>query len=288
MKDPVSAEGLYIPPAVPRGMPSTYAHRRFGADVLNALDPETASLVTDRRLYDIGLHGPDVLFYYDVMHPGPVRERGMTLHDLTGAEVLFPSRRQVKGLDPEMVRSYLMGFLCHYVLDSECHPYIHTVEGRGITHTRIEGDLDRQLLTEDGLDPRYEMLASHIFPSKRYADVLAAVMGVTSEEALQALYDMVSNNELLVTGPIRRAFVKHTIRKHGAYDLIGGMLLTRKPDPECTESTAKLREMYDDCVRKAAGLMPLLIKRSEDPASPVEGFGRTFSGHSDSCSNNSL
>ena len=38
-------------------MPSTYAHRRFGADVLNALDPETASLVTDRRLYDIGLHG---------------------------------------------------------------------------------------------------------------------------------------------------------------------------------------------------------------------------------------
>ena len=69
VKDPVSAEGLYIPPAVPRGMPSTYAHRRFGADVLNALDPETASLVTDRRLYDIGLHGPDVLFYYDVVHP---------------------------------------------------------------------------------------------------------------------------------------------------------------------------------------------------------------------------
>ena len=41
-------------------MPSTYAHRRFGANVLEHLPDELrAQLEQNRELYDIGLHGPD-------------------------------------------------------------------------------------------------------------------------------------------------------------------------------------------------------------------------------------
>ena len=43
-------------------MPSTYAHRRFGANVLEHLPDELrAQLEQNRELYDIGLHGPDLL-----------------------------------------------------------------------------------------------------------------------------------------------------------------------------------------------------------------------------------
>ena len=46
-------------------MPSTYAHRRFGADVLERLPAELQEKIAPyRELYDIGLHGPDLLFYY--------------------------------------------------------------------------------------------------------------------------------------------------------------------------------------------------------------------------------
>ena len=46
-------------------MPSTYAHRRFGANVLDHLPaPLREKLEAHRELYDIGLHGPDLLFYY--------------------------------------------------------------------------------------------------------------------------------------------------------------------------------------------------------------------------------
>ena len=46
-------------------MPSTYAHRRFGVNVLEHLPDELrAQLEQNRELYDIGLHGPDLLFYY--------------------------------------------------------------------------------------------------------------------------------------------------------------------------------------------------------------------------------
>ena len=42
-------------------MPSTYAHRRFGANVLDHLPaPLREKLETHRELYDIGLHGPDM------------------------------------------------------------------------------------------------------------------------------------------------------------------------------------------------------------------------------------
>ena len=48
-------------------MPSTYAHRRFGTNVLEHLPDELrAQLEQNRELYDIGLHGPDLLFYW---HP---------------------------------------------------------------------------------------------------------------------------------------------------------------------------------------------------------------------------
>ena len=52
-------------------MPSTYAHRRFGANVLEHLPDELrAQLEQNRELYDIGLHVPDLLFYYHAAGPG--------------------------------------------------------------------------------------------------------------------------------------------------------------------------------------------------------------------------
>ena len=54
-------------------MPSTYAHRRFGADVLERLPAELQEKIAPyRELYDIGLHGPDLLFYYHAAKSNPV------------------------------------------------------------------------------------------------------------------------------------------------------------------------------------------------------------------------
>ena len=51
-------------------MPSTYAHRRFGADVLVQLPRELREKITPYRpLYDMGLHGPDLMF--TTGHCGP-------------------------------------------------------------------------------------------------------------------------------------------------------------------------------------------------------------------------
>ena len=52
-------------------MPSTYAHYRFGQDVLKALPAKYRdTLLQEEDLFNIGLHGPDLLFYYKPFSQG--------------------------------------------------------------------------------------------------------------------------------------------------------------------------------------------------------------------------
>ena len=49
-------------------MPTTYAHYRFGKEVTEALPRGLQNTIEYHRdLYDIGLHGPDILFYYKAL-----------------------------------------------------------------------------------------------------------------------------------------------------------------------------------------------------------------------------
>ena len=68
-------------------MPTTYTHYRFGKDVLDALPRRIrTAMETNRELFDIGLHGPDILFYYKPLRPNPVNQIGYDLHGHSGKE----------------------------------------------------------------------------------------------------------------------------------------------------------------------------------------------------------
>ena len=55
-------------------MPSTYAHYRLGQKVLDNLTGGIKSTILNHKeLYDIGLHGPDILFYYKPLFFAHVR-----------------------------------------------------------------------------------------------------------------------------------------------------------------------------------------------------------------------
>ena len=150
-------------------MPSTYAHRRFGADVLALLpDGLRATLEQHRELYDIGLHGPDLMFYYKALQSNPVNRLGNAMHEQKG-EVFFTRARTVveNAPDKDAALAYVLGFVCHFALDSTCHPYVEAyVRESGVGHCEIETEFDNALMREDGLDPIKFFTASHIKPSR--------------------------------------------------------------------------------------------------------------------------
>lgn len=136
-------------------MPSTYAHRRFGTNVLEHLPDELrAQLEQNRELYDIGLHGPDLLFYYHAAKSNPVGALGNAMHEEPG-RVFDRARRVVHcEADRDAALAYALGFVCHFALDSTCHPYVEQfTRESGVTHCEIETEFDNMLLRRDGYDP---------------------------------------------------------------------------------------------------------------------------------------
>ena len=86
-------------------MPSTYAHRRFGADVLVQLPRELREKITPYRpLYDMGLHGPDLMFYYRALQSNPVNRLGNAMHEQPGRVFFTRARGVVNTARNKMLR----------------------------------------------------------------------------------------------------------------------------------------------------------------------------------------
>ncbi len=111
-------------------MPGLITHYICGEAVINALPKKQQKLLNNyRQLYNIGTQGPDVFFYYI---PGLIskktRELGTLMHkNHTGLFI----RHQIqyvlsqKGEEQDAACSYLCGYLSHYALDCNAHPYIY-------------------------------------------------------------------------------------------------------------------------------------------------------------------
>ena len=130
-------------------MPANYAHYRFGKLALPQLPAQARQCIGRfRRMYDIGLHGPDILFYYNPVMDTPVGQLGHSYHTHSG-QLFFP--KACLQADSEAARSYLFGLLGHYCLDSLCHPYVNQlVEIGEARHIALESQLERRLLLADG------------------------------------------------------------------------------------------------------------------------------------------
>ena len=114
-------------------MPAVYAHRRFGEKVLAACrnDEARTAIETYQDLFNIGLQGPDILFYYDPPAPKPLQGRRRRFARRPGRALFEAGAAHVNGRpEGQALLSYLLGFLCHFALDSECHSYIEYEIGR--------------------------------------------------------------------------------------------------------------------------------------------------------------
>ena len=103
-------------------MPDVVTHVVFGRDVRKCLQEDIRARLIDDP-YEFALLGPDVWFAYQ---PWKHREgRGRRMHTTApGAFLMALADRCCVSAAPAALFSYLAGFLCHYALDAETHPYI--------------------------------------------------------------------------------------------------------------------------------------------------------------------
>lgn len=239
-------------------MPATFAHYRFGVAMLNRMPADVCRTAKRyRRLFDVGLHGPDLFFFYKPLFATKVNRLGNKYHRQTGKEFFSRVCRNLRREPSEAGQAYLYGVLCHYVLDSHCHPLVEEYSWEGISsHSRIEAEFDRFLLEQDGKNPPYGMrLTGHMVLTDPEAEIVSRFYpGAEPKQIRESLNGMVRIRKILELpeGVLRKGVIQTMSAGSEAFR---DMVVWPEPDPSCQMLNQPLLERY----RQAAQAFPEML-----------------------------
>ncbi len=265
-------------------MPSTYAHYVLGRDILRRYSDGVKNVLRNNlKIYQIGLHGPDILFYYKPLTKNPIRQLGGDLHDRPASEFFKNAVSVANSAESDEERnrrlSYAMGFVGHFALDSMCHGYVEKkLSVSGVTHAEIEVEFDRYLMLSDGLNPVTHHLTGHIHPTDENARIMSLFFDTVSEkEAKAAIRSFVTYNGLLVApNDAKRLLIYSVLAASGNYKGMHGMVVNKKPNPKCTDSNLRLEKLMRKSEELCLKLSDNLLRFANGEEELHPWFGKTF------------
>lgn len=241
-------------------MPAIYAHNQFGNRVLQSLDENKRTwILKNLRYFRIGLQGPDYLFFYKPLSTNPISQIGYQIHQRSAKEFMEYARNVIRenGTNsPEY--AYILGFICHFALDSECHPFVEEeIERTGVGHIEIESEFEKFMMRKNGIDPLSYPVGKTFPTDKATADCVAKLYeGVEPNEALHALKSMRRYKTILVApNKVKRAVLDKGMKLTGKYDSLQGHLLKPTDHPKCAESNEGLYARLKNAVPVAVQLI---------------------------------
>lgn len=240
-------------------MPTTYAHDLFGKMVYHRLDPEIQEKIKKyQTTYQIGLHGPDILFYVRPFHKNRFNQMAHRLHREEAAGFFERGRELYQKTGNEEILVYLLGFICHFMLDSTCHPYISEyMKKTGARHDEIETEFDRALMVRTGKDPFHYQPGSVIRIEKNSVDAISEVMeGMSHKDIVRALMGTKFYTRLPICDSEKKRKVKLAVaRILFMYRLADGRIIRGEPKDICLESTQHLTQLFLQTVPEAASMI---------------------------------
>lgn len=261
-------------------MPANYAHYTFGQAVYAVLPQEIRiQIEKDKVLFDIGVHGPDILFFHKAPFTGELMKYGNTLHAKSGYEFFSAALDACRRCNDSAVLAYVLGILCHYALDSVCHSYVMQKQtASGASHTEIEMEFDRMLLVADGGDPAKDLLTRHVKPTKHAAAVIAQVFTEASpKEILSSLHSMRKlDRMLLCPNRIKRWALYSLMKAVGKYEPFHSLAMSETPSAACRDSSLRLKKLLERTVGEAVEMMKALLHTLHSGEPLPERFSLTF------------
>ena len=262
-------------------MPTTYAHYTFGNKVLDTLDAEVKQLIkTHLPLFHIGLHGPDILFYYIPLKSYNINKTGSKIHKETADKFISRGKKIIKYCpDREKATVYLLGFICHFMLDSECHPYInYRTSISNVSHLEMEAEFDRMLMLEDNLNPLKFKPTKHIICDKECSTCISwFYKGISKNSIFSTLKSMkLFLNFLVPSNPLKIGILKVAFRLSGSYKKLNGLIIKKGANPKYKEDCLYLKHKYLDAVLPTASLIHEFYKNLNSNKLLNERFRRNF------------
>lgn len=184
-------------------MPGFAVHYLFGEELLKDYDNNYVKKCINRHqeVYNMGLQGPDLFFYFFLSPVLYKRNIGSIMHtkDVGAFKSNFiKSIKDVEDKDKRMIAiSYFAGFLGHCTLDKICHPYVYAVtdyEHKGkdyfSKHVDLETDIDSMYIS------KYKDMDLYYFRRKETLNISNVEIEVLAEVFVRAFKKTYSNVKL--------------------------------------------------------------------------------------------
>ncbi len=260
-------------------MPSIYAHTRFAHEAEKELPEELRrSIQRFPRLFEFGAQGADFFFFYQPLFPTKIGSLGGWFHDLTGQEFFQRAAAHYSDNPSEGAKVYLYGVLCHYALDSACHPLVvQASSGKAPGHTELEVELDRILLARDGKHPPYRQnLAQELHLTWGESATVAGFYAPASPYAVRRSARVMSLVYRVLSMKNRR-LLQRLFRLGGEYG--SQMVMGAHTNRRCAPFLPELDRLYQDALEAMPTLAAQLEGLLSGGGALGEEFAPNFSGN---------
>ena len=262
-------------------MPAFYAHHRFGGKVARKMDGELKQIIREHYTqYAIGLQGPDILFYYRPYTINKVIRMGTGMHAASAYPFFTKALDIVKKYgrhSPEY--AYLLGFICHFILDSVCHPFVAVwIEKSGVKHLEIEEEFEKKLLRLDQEHP-LAFATARLIPVD---DITAMAIcpfydGLTPQIIKRALLDMrIVKGLFTAPGPIKYGLINAAMHLSGQHSTWKGLMNQPTDNPKCVKSNEELLRLFYHSVKPAVSMIESFDESLQNGTELNKRFDRNF------------
>ena len=262
-------------------MPTTYAHWRFGDKCIRMLPDDLQNIILNNRaIFDYGVHGPDIFFYYNCLKHNEVNRYGSAMHDIPYKDTLAQIKENFKKTEnKDMALSYLLGFTCHFTLDSYCHGFIEKVdETMPYSHGKIESQFDRYLLIKDGFNPVTKSVTDMFHPDKKMAKVISGLFNKFDEDIIyKTLKDQKLYLNLLKDNSDIKRFFLTTAMDIVKVPSFKDLLITKENVEELKPVNIRLNKYFDMALKHYPVLADSLIGYLSDKNELNTYFKHNFS-----------
>ncbi len=228
-------------------MPAISAHYYFGQEVYEQLPNKIKNVIDKSKdAFDLGLQGPDIFFYYRPYKKNIVEKYGENLHKEQAFGLVEKTVKLLKDKSNKYIFSYLLGFSCHFILDSSCHSLINKLAPNTIEHLQIEAELDRIILGEQGFAGESVKRWKLIPTGEKISEALEQVYPPRSKAEIDAaIRSMVFYSRLLYSPRgIKQSMLVIIEKFLGKVGLFTSLIIRKEPYQRFTEPAKEILPIY--------------------------------------------
>ncbi len=261
-------------------MPAIAAHYYFGQEVYDQLPNKIKNTIDKSKdAFDLGLQGPDIFFYYQPYKKNIVEKFGQNLHKEQVFNFIEKAVTLLKNKSNKYIFSYLLGFSCHFILDSSCHSLINKLAPSTIEHFQLETELDRMIIEKNGFAAAESFKRWKLIPAcEKIPQALALIYQPrTKAEIDTAIKSMVFYSRLLYSPRgIKKGLLLAIEKCLGKTGLFTSLIIAKKPYERYTEPAREIMPLYDLALDEAVLQLENIYVAVKEDIVLSERLKRTF------------